>query len=270
VLERAGGDLERFSGDLRPAFSALQSVLDCCKPALCRSLDRGDKCELPDLPTRFSTRTDGAGIALAGALPIASTTSEILLLEYADGFPMADVGWGRVTPDALRETLRLHTAHYDLTERTPYLARRMGSALLAKVGAAVTGGREAGPGAVDPAVRDAKFVAYVGHDTNIWNLAGMLDVTWLQPGYHRNQTPPAGALVFEVREAPDRALRVYASYVVQSLEQMRDATPLTGDAQPLRTALRVPACSTSAPGFPCAMEGFANAIRGALDRDCVE
>jgi 4-phytase/acid phosphatase len=183
---------------------------------------------------------------------------------------MAKVGWGRVTPDTLRETLRLHTAHYDLTERTSYLARRKGSALLARVAAAVTGGRDAGFGSVDPAVREAKLVAYVGHDTNIWNLAGMLEVSWLQPGYQRNQTPPAGALMFEVREAPDRTLQVYTSYAVQSLEQMRDVTPLIGDAQPLRTALRVPACSTSAPGFPCTIDGFANAIRKALDRECVE
>jgi len=207
---------------------------------------------------------------LEGALPIGSTTSELLLLEYTDGLPMPAVGWGRVTPDALRETLRIHTAHYDLTERTSYLARRKGSALLAKVAAAVTDGHEAGFPTVDHAVREAKFVAYIGHDTNIWNLAGMLEVSWLQPGYQRNQTPPAGALVFEVRRAPDRTLLVYTSYVVQSLEQMRDVTPLIGEARPLRTALRIPACSTSAPGFPCTMDGFANAIRGVLDRDCLQ
>jgi len=270
VLERAGGDLERFSRGLRPAYARLQSVLDCCKPALCRSLDRGDQCALADLPTRFSTHADDGGIALEGALPIGSTTSELLLLEYTDGLPMAAVGWGRVTPDALRETLRIHTAHYDLTERTSYLARRKGSALLAKVVAAVTDGHETGFGTADPAVREARFVAYVGHDTNIWNLAGMLDVSWLQPGYQRNQTPPAGALMFEVRTSPDRTPLVYTSYVVQSLEQMRDVTPLAGEAQPLRTALRVPACSTAAPGFPCTMDGFANAIRGVLDRDCVK
>ena len=58
-------------------------------------------------------------------------------------------------------------------QRTPYLARKMGSALMFKVAAAVTSARSLGFGVVDPAVRDAKFVAYVGHDTNIWNLAGM-------------------------------------------------------------------------------------------------
>ena len=112
-------------------------------------------------------------------------------------------------------------------QRTPYLARKQGSALLSRVARWSRARGRWASASPDPAVRDAKFVAYVGHDTNIWNLAGMLDVTWLQPGYQRNQTPPAGALMFEVRESADKKLRVYTSYVAQSLEQMRNATPLT-------------------------------------------
>jgi 4-phytase/acid phosphatase len=126
-----------------------------------------------------------------------------------------------------------------------------------------------GFGLPDPAVRDAKFIAYVGHDTNLWNLASMLDVSWTQAGYQRNQTPPAGALMFEVRETPDKKLRVYTSYVAQSIEQMRAATPLTADSPPLRTPLRLPGCSTTAPGFPCTIEEFAIATRNVLDRDCL-
>ncbi len=98
----------------------------------------------------------------------------------------------------------------------------------------------------------------------------MMDVSWLQPGYQRNQTPPAGALTFEVRETQDKKLRVYTSYVAQSLEQMRNASAVTMEAPPARTALRLPGCSTTAPGFPCTIEEFAIAIRNTLDRDCVD
>ena len=76
--------------------------------------------------------------------------------------------------------------------------------------------------------------------------------------------------MFEVREAPDKKLRVYTSYVAQSLEQMRNATPLTGDALPQRTPLRLPGCSSTQPGFPCTIEEFAVAVRNSLDRDCVD
>jgi len=269
LLERAGGDLNRITRDLKAPFDALQSVLQCCSPSLCTALGRGEKCTLADLPTVMSPLPDGSGLAVMGSLPIASTTAEILLLEYADNLPMADVAWGRATLPQIRDTWRLHTEHFDLTQRTPYLARKMGSALMFKVAAAVTSARSSGFGMVDPAIRDAKFVAYVGHDTNIWNLAGMLDVSWLQTGFQRNQTPPAGALMFEVRELPDKKLKVYASYVSQSLEQMRNATALTGDVLPQRTPLRMPGCSSTQPGFPCTIEEFAAAVRNSLDRDCV-
>jgi 4-phytase/acid phosphatase len=270
VLERVAGDLNRTTRDLKPSYDTLQTVLDCCKPALCSAFGRGERCTLPDLPTALLPQSDGKGIGLLGALAIASTTSELLLLEYADGKPAADVGWGRATSAQMLQTWRLHTEAYDLIQRTPYLARKKGSALLSRVAAAVTSARQLGFGAPDPAVRDAKFVAYIGHDTNIWNLAGMMDVTWLQPGWQRNQTPPAGALMFEVRESADKKLRVYTSYLAQSLEQMRNATPLTAETPPAKTPLRIPGCSTAAPGFPCTLEEFAVAIRNSLDRDCIE
>jgi len=270
VLERVGGDLNRVTRDRKASFDALQAALGCCKPALCTAFGRGELCKLSDLPTAMTPLADGAGLALIGALPIAATTSEIFLLEYANGMAASDVAWGRMTPEQMRETMRLHTEAIDLMQRTPYLARRMGSALLSRVAAAVTSARMLGFGAQDPAVREAKFVAIVGHDTNIWNLAGIMDVTWSQPGYQRNQTPPGGALMFEVREAADKKLRVYTSYVAQSLEQMRNATPLTVEVPPVKTPLRLAGCSTGAPGFPCTLEEFAITIRNALERDCVE
>jgi 4-phytase/acid phosphatase len=270
VLERVSGNLDRLTQDMRPAFAAVQEALRCCKPAFCAAWGRKEKCELVDLPTVISLSHDGSGVDLLGALAIGSTASELFLLEYCDGMPMSDVGWGRATLATIRETIVLNSEQFDLTERTPYLARRMGSALLSRVGATVTSGRMRGFGALDPAAGDAKFVAYVGHDTNISHLASMLGAEWQQPGYAKNQTPPAGALMFEVREARDRTLRVYTSYVAQSLEQMRNATPLTLDAPPQRTALRLPACSTNAPGFPCTLEGFAATVHNALDSDCVQ
>ena len=128
LLERSGGDLNRITRDLKAPFDALQSVLQCCSPSLCSALGRGDKCTLADLPTVMSPLPDGSGLAVMGSLPIASTTAEILLLEYADNLPMGEVAWGRASLPQIRDTWRLHTEHLDLTQRTPYLARKMGSA----------------------------------------------------------------------------------------------------------------------------------------------
>ncbi|MEO8302641.1 MAG: histidine-type phosphatase [Betaproteobacteria bacterium] len=270
VLERVAGDLNTLTREFKAPFDALQSVIGCCKPAVCTAYGKGERCALPDLPTMMSPRIDGSGIALLGALAIADTASELLLLEYADGKPTDEVGWGRATVEKMQQTLRLHTEAMDLMQRTPYLARKMGSALLLRVAQAVASERSSSLGQAESAVRDAKFVAYVGHDTNIFNLAGMLDASWLQPGYQRNQTPPAGALMFEIKARSDGTQLVYTSYVAQSLEQMRNVVPLSLDVPPVKTPLRLPGCSAAAPGFACTMDAFAAAVTKVLDRDCVQ
>jgi 4-phytase/acid phosphatase len=270
VLRRASGDLGRVTLDLKGPLVPLQSALDCCRPALCSAFGRPDTCKLPDLPTAMAALPDGKGLELLGALAIASEAAEIFLLQYAEGLDSSKVAWGHLDAARMQQTFRLHTEAFDLLQRTPYLARRQGSALLLKAAAAITSGRSAGLGVPDSDVRDAKFVAYVGHDTNIANLAAIMDVSWTQPGYQRNQTPPGGALVFELRQGPDRKQRIYTSYVAQSLDQMRGAKPLTLEAPPAKTPLKLPGCSTNAPGYPCAIEEFAIAIRNAIDRDCIE
>jgi 4-phytase/acid phosphatase len=269
VIERVAGNLNNATRDFKSQFDTLQTALGCCKPTLCTAFGKGEKCTLSELPTAMSPRVDGSGIDLLGALAIGSSAAELLLLEYADGRP--DVAWGRATSVQMLQAFRVHTEAYDLMQRTPYLARKRGSALLWRVAQVVTSARSLGFGLADPAARDAKFVAYVGHDTNIFNLAGMLDTSWLQPGYQRNQTPPTGALMFEVKEGTDKKLRVYASYVAQSLEQMRTLAPLTLEAPPVKTPLRLPGCSASTPGgMACTLEEFAVAVRNVVDRECVE
>ena len=270
ILQRVAGDLNSVPRDFKAPFDALQAGMDCCKPALCVAFGRPEGCKLAELPTVLSPLPNGKGIDLLGALGIASTATEIMLLQYAEGMDASQVAWGRLNPTQMLQAFRLHTEAFDLMERTPYLARRQGSALLMRAAVAVTSGHSSGLGAVESAVRDAKIIAYVGHDTNIANLAGIMDVTWTQTGYQRNQTPPGGALVFEVRLGADKKQRVYSSYVAQSLEQMRKMTPLTLEVPPLKTPLRLRGCSANTPGFPCLIDEFAVVIRNALDRDCVE
>jgi hypothetical protein len=106
----------------------------------------------------------------------------------------------------------------------------------------------------------------VGHDTNIANMAGMLGLSWLLPGYQRDDTPPGGALVFELWRASatgDHTVRTY--YMAQTLEQMRKALPVTLDAPPGKAAVFVPACSTAGEGFPCAWKAFQRALEAAID-----
>lgn len=267
ILERAGGSLSRITTTHKDAFATLQQTLGCCQPKLCAAHGLPGGCTLPQLPTTLAAQPDGLGVGLKGALSIASSASEIFLLEYANAMPASDVGWGRATLPKIREMLALHDVAFDLTERTPYVAKRAGSSLLARAAGAVTGRTYAGV-APPPPVREAKFVAYVGHDTNIANLGGMLGMTWTMPGYPANETPPAGALMFEVREAGGKQ-RLYASYLAQSPDQMRNVTPLSLQAPPIKLPIRIPACSTDAAGYPCALDDFAQAAAAVLEPECV-
>jgi hypothetical protein len=99
-----------------------------------------------------------------------------------------------------------------------------------------------------------RALIFVGHDTNIANMAGMLGLSWLIPGYQRDDTPPGGALVFELWRASatgDHTVRTY--YMAQTLEQMRKALPVTLNAPPAgrlfsRRPAAPPAKGGPAPG----------------------
>lgn len=200
-------------------------------------------------------------VVLGGALRTASTFAELLLLEYANGFPMSDVGWGRITRDQMTQVFRLHTTAFDIEQRTSYVAALQGSALLEKILGALADEAVGTPGSAPPG---ASFVAYVGHDTNIANVAAMLGLSWQQPGYQEDQTPPAGALVFELRQTDAGARNIEIFYVAQSLDDMRAAQ----GNRAMRARVRLPGCDWE--GSACPLAEFAKLVREKLDRSCTQ
>ncbi len=203
--------------------------------------------------------------ALKGPLSTASTITENFLLEYTSGLPMDQVGWGRVDIATLRELLALHTAASDLGRRSSYLATAQASNALAHIldtlQQAVTG-KEV-PGALGKLGDYA--VILVGHDTNLANIAGTLNLNWLVDG-RRDDTPPGGALVFELWEQPGTSTyEVRAYYTAQTLDQMRNLTVLTLENPPARSNVFIPGCSTGADGFPCAWRAFQQTLTKAID-----
>jgi len=199
-------------------------------------------------------------VLLGGSLRVASTFAELLLLEYANGFPQSDVGWERISRDEMARVFRLHTTAFDLEQRTRYIAGRQGSALVKKILLALQSKTDGTPGTAPPG---AKFVAYVGHDTNISNVAGMLRLSWQQPGYQQDQTPPAGALIFELHQSSSGSRYVSAFYVAQSLDDMRRVAGTT----PQRASVPILGCSNESR---CPLEHFAKLATHALDPECAE
>ncbi len=263
IIKRAGGSLQNFKARLAAQLQTAQNILGCCQAALCQKT-WSETCLRPTPPyPKACTLTDDnllscvarSSSELGGALKVGSTFSEILLLEYANGFEGHQLGWGQITPGHLRDIFLLHTAVFDLEQRTKYIAKRRGALLLKKILLALEGENDGQEGT---APANAKFVAYVGHDTNIANVAAMLGLSWQQDGYQENQTLPAGALVFELHSGNGQPY-VSVSYVAQSLDDMHNKNGTSA----VRTPVPIPDCGNS--GI-CSLGKFRELVKHALAR----
>ena len=246
VLDRVGGNFTIITAAHRSELAAMQSVLKCCAPAVCRASGATAPCTLGELSNAIAGSHDR--VRLAGPIAIGSTASEVFLLEYAQGLPENQVAWGRAsTPQAMRPLWRLHTLQFDLMQRTPYLAARQGSALVQRILA-----------------------------TMPWRLNGRADV---QPA-SRSQVDPAGgarrrsrqhrrharhplvaAIPIRTRRRPPAryisnccavdkpaSMACESVFISQTPEQMRQTAPLDRAHPPEQAIASIEGCATSAGG----------------------
>ena len=208
--------------------------------------------------------SNGSAVQQVDTLNTASTLTENLLLEYANGFEGKDLGWGRLNERNLFQVLKLHTVYADLMRRTPALAQRRGGNMLSRILASI-----------DQAVREqpvsgaigrpgSRVLVISGHDTNLSNVSGLLNLSWQIPGYQPDDTPPGGALVFSLWRDPDGGDSVRMRYVVQTLDQMRGMTPLTLASPPAGQDVTIPGCQETATSAGCPWPSFERAVRRAL------
>jgi 4-phytase/acid phosphatase len=260
VMGRMGGDPMRVEGAYREELERLKGILyGPGGPPAGNTAFSG--------PTTVVSGGANSVVALGGPIRAATQCVEAFTLEYADGKPEADVGWGRVDARVLGDLMALHALYFDLTQRTLYPAQVQGSNLAshlvdtleqAALGQPV-------PGAIGPI--GERLVVIVGHDTNLANLGGLFGLNWWLPGTPANPMLPGGALVFELWRhgtEPD-ALFVRACYVGETLAQMRAAAPLSLNAPPARSPIFIPASSGPAPGFDAPLAAFVRAARRVID-----
>jgi 4-phytase / acid phosphatase len=266
ISGRIGANPKALVGVYQQAFDTLREVLfGCAAGPSCPAEEKPGKRSVLKQPSSLEGGKGDHAADLQGPLRIGSSLSEDFLLEYANGMEGKDLGWGRLDEGKLLEIMRLHAAYADLARQTSYIARVQGSNLLSHI-----------LHSMEQAVNDApvtgsvgevgdRVLVIIGHDTNISNVAGVLGISWLLDGYQRDDTPPGGALVFELwQQAPgDMAVRTY--YVAQSLEQMRKAAPLTLESPPLKSPIFVPGCGTSDEKMACPWKAFQHTIESAID-----
>jgi 4-phytase/acid phosphatase len=94
----------------------------------------------------------------------------------------------------------------------------------------------------------------------------MLGLSWHLPGYQPDDTPPGGALVFSLWRQPDTARYfVRTEYLAQTLQQMRNGTPVTLAAPPATEDVVPAGCESAKDNTGCPWETFAKAVRRAID-----
>lgn len=251
VAGRIGGNPAALVGPYRHAFETLGAVLG--KPLL------------PGGKSSLESTADGLA-DIRGPLRTGSTLAENLLLEYTDGLTGKDLGWGRLDSVKLTEIMAIHTAYADLARRTPYLAGVQGSNLLRHIllslDQAVSG--KPVPGALGTAA--SHILVLAGHDTNISHISGMLQLSWLIPGYQRDDTPPGGSLVFRLwRDAATNAHSLEVLYIAQTLDQLRDLAPLSLASPPGVARVFVPGCVPTEAPLDCEWGTFRSILLAAID-----
>ena len=217
----------------RPLLARLDAIL-------CGARRAG--CGVSAQPTALVPAKANGRPKLSGALDRASTAAQILLLEYAEGKPLAQVGWGRASAADIGRLSAFHALEFRLLARPRYVALANFAGLAPIVREGLTG--------------ETRVTMIAGHDTNVANLGGLLDVHWQAPGLAADDPSPGGALVLERLRAADGALFVRVRYRTQSLSQIRNASPLTTASPPSAPVLPVPGCEARASKGLCPLDQF--------------
>jgi 4-phytase/acid phosphatase len=244
------------SPEIRSALSHMQSIL---APNACTTGNvqvAAGTCLAQPSKINFSEYE----AKIVGPLATAATVSEALLLEYENGLPMQQVGFGRADRADIVELMKIHDHTSNLTRRTPYIAVRRANSLLRLIADALTRDEVSG---ISPAV-DArkKLVILVGHDTNLSNLAGALGLDWQLPG-QPDATAPGTALAFERWRnnlTGQAVLRMHVYY--QAMDQVRTLVNLDLEHLDVTPAVCTPDRQA------CDMGQAVQRIRAMLPEDC--
>jgi len=258
IAGRIGGNAANLTETYRPQLTALDRILSGCG----RLPVNPQRTSIFDIPASLTPGSGNPPAVVRGPLATASTLIENLLLEYTQGMSNADTGWGCLDGATLRYIMQANIAAWEYDVRTPVIARMNASNLLDHIrktmAQSVTGKQI--PGALDKP--SDRLMILVGHDTDLATVAGALGIDWVLDG-RVDDTPPGGALIFELWRSPRTGSFVRVSFTTQTLEQMRNSEPLTTANPPAEAPIFVPACSRS--DLSCTWASFSAALRQATN-----
>lgn len=175
----------------------------------------------------------------AKALKQAGTLTENLMLEYVQGMPTEQVGWGRADAGSIAQMIMLHNDSFAFNAKAPDAARARSGNMLAHITATLRVAAHASSHVSTLAPHGQHPVILVGHDTDLASEAGLLQLDW----HNATQTddyPPGGALIYQLIERHGHyVVRLFAAQ--PTLAALRNGNVEPGDAMVV-TPLALPAC----------------------------
>lgn len=263
VLARMGGSFAALQAKINPLLAELGNVLGCCSTTICDQLVGAAPCGFADIPWSFTAATNS--LSFNGALATGSSTAEIFQLEYENGFTGTNVAFGNAsTPEAVRKLMALYTTKYYYFDRTPILAQTNGSDIGLQILDAVEEGAGINVQGGPPA---GKLTVFVGHDSTISAIGGMLNLNWHLRSYQPDDMPAGGALGFELlslKEGRHKSYFVRPVYLTATLEQTHFDERLSAYNPPIYESLRLDGCSLEG-GKLCTLQDFITLMTNAIN-----
>jgi 4-phytase/acid phosphatase len=209
------GGAAQIAAPYKPAIETLEAILGCRAPSV------GRPCDLAAEPAAITVTPDGASVDVSGPIRPTSGAAQVLMLQYLEGLPMDQVGWGRASLDQITQVSRLHALLFEVYSRPTYMAPRVAHDLAKRLMGLIGGeGQEH-----DRSKRTLAIL--MGHDDNIAAITALLDAHFQSPGYGYDDPPPGGALIFEIYRDSKRGERwVRVLFQAQTPDQLRALRPL--------------------------------------------
>lgn len=223
------------------------------------------KIDVTALPISVTPGTPGTPVGLGG-LTMVVAAIDPFAMEYADGLPASEVGWGQLTAGGINQITRLYNLALDLEYRTPYLARVQSSNVASHIVRSMVQAATANAMTGALGAPSTKVIVLMAMNTSLTGFAGLFHLDWSLPGYPTDTCAPGGALVFELRQSQSTGEYVVrVSYVTQTMDQLRNGTALTLQAPPAIAPVFVPGCSTRNANFDCALDDFVRVAKHTID-----
>ena len=245
ILKALGGSVEAAQARYKPYEEKLREV--ACLPAA----------DCPYGKQAWQLEQNAKGRFSIKGLSAGANMGEVFRLEYSQGLPLDKVAFGHArTASQVSSLMLLTKAKYDFLNDIPYIASRGASELMNQISLELKQGTSLATTTTSSTPPDVPLMLLVAHDTNISYLRTMLGFGWKLGDYLENNIPPVGTLQFErYKEVKTGEYFLRIAFEAQSMDQIRNLTPLDGTQKPLKGDFEsAKGCRKTSAGLLCPLK----------------